>query len=256
MTAHHDDFGGLQRDLLATGRVLSRRDALRFALSAGGLYLLASCANAADSGCLIPAETAGPFPGDGSNGPNVLTQSGVVRSDIRSSFAGLTGTAVGIPLTLHFTVVSATDCFTPLVDRAIYAWHCDREGRYSLYTAGVTDQNYLRGVQGSNAAGLVTFQTIFPGCYAGRWPHIHFEVYSSLAAATSASGRLATSQLAIPEAACDLVYATAGYEQSVTNLAPLSLATDGIFRDGAEKQTATMSGDVSSGFTAALTVAV
>lgn len=256
MTAHHDDFGGLERDLIATGRVLSRRDAVRLALSAGGLYLLASCADETDSGCRIPAETAGPFPGDGSNGPNVLTQSGVVRSDIRSSFAGLTGTAAGIPLTLQLTLVSATDCVTPLPDHAIYAWHCDREGRYSLYTAGVTDQNYLRGVQGSDAAGLVTFETIFPGCYAGRWPHIHFEVYGSLAAATSATGRLATSQLAIPEAACDLVYATAGYEQSVTNLAPLSIASDGIFRDGADKQTATMIGNVGSGLTATLTVAV
>jgi protocatechuate 3,4-dioxygenase beta subunit len=256
MTAHHDDYGGLQRDLIATGRVLSRRDALRFALSAGGLYLIASCADDVDSGCLIPAETAGPFPGDGSNGPNVLTQTGVVRSDIRSSFAGLTGTAVGIALTLQLTLVSATDCVTPLADHAIYAWHCDREGRYSLYTAGVTDQNYLRGLQGSNATGLVTFQTIFPGCYAGRWPHIHFEVFSSLAEATAGTGRLATSQLAFPEAECDLVYATTGYEQSVTNLAPLSLASDGIFRDGAGKQTATMSGDVSSGFTAELTVAV
>jgi len=36
-------------------------------------------------------ETQGPFPGDGSNSANVLNQTGVVRSDIRSSFAGLSG---------------------------------------------------------------------------------------------------------------------------------------------------------------------
>ena len=36
----------------------------------------------------IPDETAGPYPGDGSNGPNVLEQSGIVRSDLRSSVKG------------------------------------------------------------------------------------------------------------------------------------------------------------------------
>src|SRR5699024_4934941 len=33
----------------------------------------------------MPGETAGPYPGDGSNGPDVLETSGVERSDIRSS---------------------------------------------------------------------------------------------------------------------------------------------------------------------------
>ena len=282
----HDDFGGLQRDLRATGVELDRRSllqlAVRFGAAAGTLQLIGCGGDSPTSPSAVvtsdtttattptttttpptttgacsrvPEETAGPYPGDGSNGPTVLSTSGVVRSDIRSSFGGFSGTADGIPLTVALTIVSSSTC-EPLAGRAVYIWHCDRPGRYSLYNAGVTNQNYLRGVQAADASGRVSFTTIFPGCYAGRWPHIHFEVFSSLAAATSATGRLATSQLAIPEAACDLVYATAGYEQSVTNLAPLSLATDGIFRDGAEKQTATMSGDVSSGFTAALTVAV
>lgn len=43
----------------------------------------------------IPEETAGPYPGDGSNGPDVLAQSGIVRSDIRSSFGTSTTTAQG-----------------------------------------------------------------------------------------------------------------------------------------------------------------
>ena len=49
----------------------------------------------------IPEETAGPFPGDGSNGPNVLNQTGVVRSDIRSSFGSSSTVAEGVPLTLN-----------------------------------------------------------------------------------------------------------------------------------------------------------
>ena len=47
---------------------------------------------------LIPEETGGPFPGDGSNGPDVLSENGVVRQDIRSSFDGLSGTAEGVPV--------------------------------------------------------------------------------------------------------------------------------------------------------------
>lgn len=46
----------------------------------------ASSSSAAASAGEIPDETAGPYPGDGSNGPDVLEQSGIVRSDIRSSF--------------------------------------------------------------------------------------------------------------------------------------------------------------------------
>jgi protocatechuate 3,4-dioxygenase beta subunit len=102
----------------------------------------------------------------------------------------------------------------------------------------------------------VTFTTIFPACYSDRWPHIHFEVYPSVTAATSAGNKVATSQLALPKATCDLVYATAGYEQSVTNLAQVSFATDNVFSDGAELEIPHISGDAASGFTARLTVAI
>ena len=81
-------------------------------------------------------------------------------------------------------------------------------------------------------------------------------MYPSLAAATSASGKLRTSQLALPEDASALVYATEGYEQSVTNLANSSLATDNVFSDGWSLQLATVTGDVTSGMTATLTVPV
>jgi hypothetical protein len=48
-----------------------------------------------------PAETAGPFPADGSNGPNVLGEDGVVRSDIRTSFGVLSGWAEGVQTTIE-----------------------------------------------------------------------------------------------------------------------------------------------------------
>ena len=266
---HHDDFGGLQRDLRATA--LNRRSLLRLAarasMAAGTLQLFGcgenqtaptalDAATSTGGACTqIPNETAGPYPGDGSNGPNVLTQSGVVRSDIRSSFAGLSGTADGVQLSIVLTIVSSSTC-APLAGRAVYLWHCDRPGRYSLYSSGATNQNYLRGVQEADASGRVTFTSIFPGCYAGRWPHIHFEVYPTLSSAASVSNKIATSQIALPKSSCDLVYAQAGYEASVTNLSQVSLATDGIFSDGAALELATVSGSVASGMTATLSVAV
>lgn len=76
----------------------------------------------------MPDETAGPLPGDGSNGPNVLSESGIVRTDIRSSFGSSSGAAV-------------------------YVWHCDREGGYPLDAERATDQNDLRGVQETDGTG-------------------------------------------------------------------------------------------------------
>ena len=88
------------------------------------------------------------------------------------------------------------------------------------------------------------------------WPHIHFEVYRSLADATGGGQPIATSQLALPEATCNLVYATDGYSQSVTNMKRTTLRNDMVFSDGAELETPTVSGDVASGFRASLDVTV
>ena len=140
--------------------------------------------------------------------------------------------------------------------RAVHVWHCDAAGRYSLYNSGATDQNYQRGVQESDASGELSFVTIFPGCYQGRWPHIHFEVFPSLEAATDEQERIATSQLAFPEAACDETYATEGYEDSARAMQGVSLERDSVFRDGVARQMAAMTGDVRSGFAARPTVAV
>jgi len=205
----------------------------------------------------IPEETAGPYPGDGSNGKNVLTQSGVVRSDIRSSFAGATGVAEGVPLTIRFKVYDLTGSTTKsLTGAAVYAWHCDREGRYSMYDSEIADQNYLRGVQVVDGDGWVEFTSIYPAAYDGRWPHVHFEVYPSVDDATSASNKLRTSQLAFPKDTCDKVYATTGYEASVANLARTSLDTDMVFADGYSLQLATMTGSVEKGYVATLNVPV
>jgi protocatechuate 3,4-dioxygenase beta subunit len=204
----------------------------------------------------MPDETAGPYPGDGSNGPNVLTESGVVRSDITKSFGDASGVAEGIPTTVQMTLLDVAGGGKPLAGAAVYLWHCTIAGAYSLYDDAVADENYLRGVQESDDDGKLTFTTIFPAAYSGRWPHMHFEVYGSLDAATSAGSKLKTSQIALPKETCDLVYATAGYEQSVTNLAQTSLESDNVFGDGYASQLATASGSVGDGFTLSINVGV
>ncbi|BCB90845.1 hypothetical protein Psuf_081580 [Phytohabitans suffuscus] len=140
---------------------------------------------------------------------------------------------------------------------AVYVWHCDREGRYSLYSEGAQDQNYLRGVQIADASGKVRFTSIFPACYTGRWPHVHFEVYPDQASITDAGNAIATSQVALPEDVSGQVYAQSGYEQSVANMSRLSLDSDNVFGDdGGASQLATVTGGVTDGYTVSLTVGV
>lgn len=209
----------------------------------------------------IPEETGGPYPADGTNSSssgvvNVLNLSGIVRQDIRSSFGGPTGTAAGVPLTIKLKILNANNSCGAASNFAVYLWHCDREGRYSLYSSGITNQNYLRGVQEADANGDLTFSTIFPGCYDGRMPHVHFEVYRTLAASVSASNRIKTSQFTFPMATLNEVYATSGYSSSITNLARTSYATDMVFSDGYSLQLASMTGNVTDGYVATLTLAI
>jgi protocatechuate 3,4-dioxygenase beta subunit len=186
---------------------------------------------------------------------DVLDDSGIVRRDIRSSFGGATGVADGVPLTISLAVTDLDG--KPVKGAAVYLWHCDRDGQYSLYSDAAADQNYLRGVQPTDGAGAVTFTSIYPACYSGRWPHIHFEVYGSVADATTSGPIIATSQIALPEDVCKAVYATDGYATSVGNLAQVSLDTDLVFADDhAVHQLATMKGSVDAGYTATLTVPV
>lgn len=271
--AHHPH--GLQHDLQQLAALERRRRALRVLRVLGGLTALGSlgastaallgCGGAGDdSSCtVINSETEGPYPADGTNSNssgtvNVLTQSGVVRNDIRSSFGSGSATAAGVPLSLTLKLGNTTASCANLEGYAIYVWHCDRDGDYSLYSSGLTSENYLRGVQVTDSNGQVTFTTIFPGCYSGRWPHIHFEIYKSLSTATVGSNDVKTSQLALPASACIQVYGVAsGYSASVSNFASISLASDNVFGDdSAAHQIPSVTGDVTNGFVATLNVGI
>ncbi|MCU0827727.1 MAG: hypothetical protein MUE52_10055 [Tabrizicola sp.] len=209
--------------------------------------------------CLAnPAETAGPFPADGTNvragqTVNILIEGGVIREDIRNSIGGLTPVAEGVPLAVEITLVDVRRACAPLGGMAVYLWQCDAEGVYSIY--GATDRNYLRGVAISDASGIARFTTVVPGCYPGRWPHVHFEVFSSAEMAVSGRGALLTSQFALPEAECRAVYDRQPlYAASRETIEGVSLARDGIFRDASQTELAAqmleLRGDPGSGYRA------
>ena len=168
----------------------------------------------------------------------------------------MTGVAGGVPLRLRLKMLDISNGCTPYAGAAMYVWHSTREGGYSLYSNAVKDQNFLRGVQAADGEGWITFDTIFPGCYDGRWPHIHFEVFPSLLKTTKSSNKILTSQLAMPKDACDMVFATSGYESSVANFKRTSLQSDMVFRDGWAAQLPTVTGDVASGLVAQINVPV
>jgi len=232
--------------------------------SSSGSTSTTTTTSSSSSCTALPGETAGPYPADGTNTSSgstsdILTASGIVRSDIRSSFISSTTQAQGVLTTLTLTLVNTNSSCAPLSGYAIYLWHCDRDGNYSLYTAAA--ESYLRGVQVTDANGQVTFTTIFPGCYSGRWPHMHFEVFASQAAATTGRNAVLTSQLALPSAACSAVYPYAtGYTSSVNNFANVSLTTDNVFSDNTAAQiaamTPAMSGSVAAGYTATATIGI
>lgn len=289
---------GLGRDLKAFDRLIARRRALGLLGAAGTTALVAACgdggsssttttstatptptpsasatatptptpsATASSGTCsTAAAETNGPYPADGTNSStgvtsNALVASGIVRSDIRSSFIGSTTTAQGVPLTLTLTLANVNNSCAPLAGYAVYIWHCDRDGNYSLYN--LPTESYLRGVQVTDSNGQVTFTTIFPGCYSGRYPHIHFEVFSSLANATSGRYAVLISQLAMPSDACSSVYGNAsGYSTSATNFASTSISRDNVFGDNTTAQmavmTPTITGSVAGGYTASTTIGI
>ncbi|WP_052129479.1 dioxygenase family protein [Sphingomonas sp. 35-24ZXX] len=292
----HDHDGGLEHDLQQIEHIrLGRRNMLGWMASAGGAAIITACGGSGSSStastvtvsgtttttttttttatptpsptsttCTVyAAETNGPYPADGTNTApgstsNVLTVSGITRSDIRSSFIGSTTVAAGVPVTFTITVVDANNSCAPLAGYAVYIWHADRDGRYSLYD--LPAETYLRGLQVTDANGRCTFTTIFPGCYAGRYPHIHFELFTSVGNATAGRFARLISQFALPGAACSTVYASTGYTSSATNFRSVSIANDNVFSDNSAAQitamTMAMTGSVAAGYTATATVAI
>ena len=253
--------------------LVTRRRVLAMVGAGAGAFALAACSTTSSSGSTttatastttttasalseIPQETNGPYPADGTNGVNVLEESGIVRSDITSSLDGGT-TVEGTPLSFTFALTDMANDNRPFEGAAVYLWQCDADGQYSMYSEGVEDETYLRGIQAAGADGTVTFETIVPGCYSGRWTHMHFEVYPDAASATNADNAIATSQVAFPQDMLNAIYQLDTYPNSAKNLAQLgSLDNDNVFGDGYDLEMGTFSGDPTSGYVGSLAVAI
>ncbi|MET1053916.1 MAG: intradiol ring-cleavage dioxygenase [Pedobacter sp.] len=198
-------------------------------------------ASGSASGCnLAPTETEGPFP--------TKVPASYVRSDITN---GRTGYALSIKITVGNSNSNCAAISGAIVD----IWHCDAEGNYSEYGgSGMQSTNYqtlhfLRGRQTTDANGLVSFTSIFPGWYSGRATHIHVHIYN--ASGTS----LKVTQIAFPEVTGSAVLAVNGYAKGMTGYT--YNAKDNVFSDDtAGIEIATVTGSVTTGFALTMNVSV
>lgn len=178
---------------------------------------------------VTPTETIGPYP----------SRTDMLRSDIRENRGGT-------PLTLTVKVVNVNSSCAAVVGADVEIWHVDAAGDYSQY-GSQTAATFLRGIQTTNAAGEVTFTTIYPGWYQGRATHIHAEV-------TMGGRSIKATQIAFPESVNNAVHATGVYASRGSN--PMSNQSDGIFADSLASELVTPTGSPSGGYSATFQIGV
>lgn len=157
---------------------LAAKGAMSVVVSQTLLGCAASDATAADSTSLSTSTGDTTCVGTAAltEGPYFVDEK-LLRSDIRSDPA--TGAlAAGVPLALTFNISRITsNACTPLTAAYLDVWHCDAAGVYSDESAnGSSGRKFLRGYQISDANGVVSFTTVYPGWYSGRAVHIHFKL--------------------------------------------------------------------------------
>ncbi|WP_162126545.1 T9SS type A sorting domain-containing protein [Flavobacterium phycosphaerae] len=182
------------------------------------------------------SETAGPFP--------TITPASLIRTN-------MIGDRTGIPFTINININNINANCAALQGAIVDIWHCDKDGYYSQYggtamqTVNYTTNTFLRGRQTTDANGLVSFTSIFPGWYTSRATHIHVHIYN--ASGTS----LLITQIAFPEGATSAVVqannATAyGYTKGMTGYTYNS--SDNVFSDGVTNELSSVTGSVADGF--------
>jgi protocatechuate 3,4-dioxygenase beta subunit len=185
-----------------------------------------------------PRETKGPFPNK--------TPADYVRENI-------IGDRKGVALLITLTILDKNSNCEPLPDAMVDIWHCDNRGNYSEYGNSrmqrndLTQEHFLRGRQTTDADGMVSFISIFPGYYRGRAPHIHLEVLNG------SEKSLLITQIAFPEDICDTVYATQNYQGP----GYIPNSRDGVFGDSLKQNMAdAVSGNTSDGYVLEKTIVV
>jgi protocatechuate 3,4-dioxygenase beta subunit len=188
-------------------------------LAGGGAILATACETqpitiATPAGAVMPSKQCKPVIRT-TEGPYVLPTS-PLRSDVREGRAG-------VPLTLRFQVVDNYTC-QPMRNVKVEIWQSDANGIYSgvvnmefdIVTLKPTiegrpdtrGQEFLRGHQISDADGYVVFNTVFPGWYSARLPHIHVRSFNDTPRGTMTHN----TQLFMPAAIQNQVYQTEAYK--------------------------------------------
>lgn len=150
--------------------------------------------------CVLTAtDIEGPFYIDEMEVMNDVT---MIRSDVRDGHAG-------VEFRLHFRMLDARKSCAPIAGAELYIWHCDADGYYSGFSGQDPSKPYMgsanpapsnldrfcRGVQSSDAMGVASFTSVYPGWYAGRPLHVHL-----MARIKGTTTRLITTQLYFPAA--------------------------------------------------------
>ncbi len=225
---------------------MERKDFLKSGFGFLGMALIAPAAlsskdtakklSEAESCTVTNSETGGPFP--------TITPSSLVTSNI-------VGDRTGVAFTINITVKNINNSCNALQGAIVDIWHCDKDGNYSEYggtamqSANYTTYHFLRGRQTTDANGLVTYTSIFPGWYTSRATHIHVHIY------TSGGTSLLITQIAFPEDSGNAVTAvnaatSYGYTKGMTGYT--YNASDNVFSDGTSNEMSTITGSVSAGY--------
>jgi protocatechuate 3,4-dioxygenase beta subunit len=167
----------------------------------------AAVASGAVSCVLAPEQTEGPYY--------------IANEKLRRN---ITEGRPGRPLTLRLAVVDASTC-KPIKGAAVDIWHCDALGNYSG-VGGAGSKTFMRGVQRTNAQGIATFQTVYPGWYQGRTVHIHVKVHVRGAV-------VHTGQLYFPDGVTDAVYRRSPYASRPSR--GVRNSSDFVFRNGGKR---------------------
>ena len=141
-----------------------------------------------------PADRAGQGPffiHDGEREDDVS----LFRQDIRGRYDPEAEPGTELQLHLRMLQAATAGCASmPLRNLEVYVWHCDAQGFYSgfgepgeqtpdqvyRFRPNQNDldnnQRFCRGAGVSDADGVVSFRSIFPGWYNGRDIHVHVMV--------------------------------------------------------------------------------
>lgn len=182
---------------------------------------------------LTPSVTEGPYYFDANQ----------MRRDITEGFAG-------VPVELVVGLVNVDTC-APISGALIDVWHANAAGIYSGYNqpgANTVGQDFLRGIQATDANGEAAFDTIYPGWYRGRAIHIHFKVRFS-------SRTYLTSQLFFPEA-INTTVCTTRTPYSSRGTPDTTHARDSIYQQTGGTTLMTVTDNGAGGYTATIVIGV